>query len=263
MSIRTSRWPAGVPCWADLGTPDVDAATARYGAAMGWEFDRGGEEYGGYVMCSRRGAAAAGIGPSQPGAPSAWTVYLAVDDCDATAAAVGTHGGTVLAGPFDVGTAGRMAVVQDPTGAVLGLWQAADHLGAGLVNEPGGLVWEDLRSTDPDRARAFYAAVFGHRFDAVEGADGSYTTFALGDGTPLGGIGGMAGAPDGAASHWLAYFAVEDADRSASALAAGGGEVLSGPAPTPYGLLATVRDGDGAVLAVMQTAGDGAPDRSG
>lgn len=260
MSVRTSPWPQGVPCWADLGTPDVEAALARYGPALGWEFDRSGEEYGGYVMCRRGDAHAAGIGPLQPGNPPAWTLYLAADDADAVARACEGAGGTVLAPAFDVGDAGRMAVVSDPTGAVFGLWQAKDHIGAGLVNEPGGLVWEDLRSPDPDAARAFYAAVFGYRFDEAPGAGEGYTTFALEDGVPLGGIGPLWGAP---APHWLACFAVDDAERSAAALAADGGRLVSEPEDTPYGRLAVAADPTGAVLAVMQTSGDGTPDREG
>lgn len=263
MSIRTSPWPAGVPCWLDLGAPDVEAAVDRYGPALGWEFERSGPEYGGYVMCGRGGHHAAGIGPGQPGSPPAWTLYLATDDCDATARAVERSGGTVLAAPFDVGSAGRMAVAVDPTGAVFGLWQAGDHIGAALVNEPGALVWEDLRSPDPDRAKAFYGSVFGYRYDAVPMAPGDYTTFALADGVPLGGMGSMMGAPAGTPPHWLAYLAVEDADRSAQLISAGGGSLVTAPQDTPWGRMATVSDPTGAVVAVMQTSGDATPDRSG
>lgn len=263
MSIRTSPWPDGVPCWLDLATPSLEAALERYATALGWEFERSGPEYGGYVMCSRRGAAAAGIGPAQDGAPPAWTLYLATGDCDAIADAVQRHGGAVLAAPFDVGTAGRMAVAVDPTGAVFGLWQAGEHHGAALVNEPGGLVWEDLRSPDPDRARQFYAALFGYRYDTVPMAPDDYSTFALEDGIPLGGMGPVMGMPEGTPAHWLAYLAVDDADGSARALSAGGGAVLAGPKDTPYGRMATVRDADGAIVALMQTAGDATPDRSG
>lgn len=260
MSARTSPWPQGVPCWADLGTPDVDAALARYGPPLGWEFERSGEEHGGYVMCRRSGAHAAGIGPLQPGNPPAWTVYLAAADADAVARACAGAGGTVLAPAFDVGDAGRMAIVQDPAGAVFGLWQAKDHIGAGLVNEPGGLVWEDLRSPDPDAARRFYAAVFGYRYEEVPGAGDGYTTFALEDGVPLGGIGPMWGAP---APHWLPYFAVDDVEAGLVAVADGGGAVLQPAKDTPYGRMGTVADPTGAVLALMQVAGDGTPDRSG
>lgn len=85
MSIRTSPWPAGVPCWADLQAPDVAAAKTFYADVLGWTYEDTEAEYGGYVIAQARGAAAAGIGPQQPGAPAAWTLYLASDDVDATA----------------------------------------------------------------------------------------------------------------------------------------------------------------------------------
>jgi uncharacterized protein len=261
MSIRTSPWPPGMPCWADLGTPDVQGATARYGPALGWDFEDGGDEYGGYLMAMRNGAYAAGIGPLQGGSPPAWTVYLSTEDADATATAVESAGGTVLARPFEVSEAGRMAIVQDPTGAVFGLWQARGHIGAQLVNEPGGLVWEDLNSTDPETARTFYAKVFGYRYDEIPdaGVEG-YTTFALDDGTPLGGIGpAMGGTP----SHWMPCFAVSDADSSAARIARDGGTTLMAPQDTPYGRIAVVADPDGAALAVMCPTGQDGPDREG
>ena len=124
MSIRTEPWPAGVPCWADLTVPDVDAAKALYA-----EVD---------AVHSGR--------------------HIAVDDADTVAAEVAEHGGTVLLSPGDVGPMGRMFTAADPTGAAFGGWEAKENIGAGIVNEPGGLSWEDLRSPDPDTARTVYTA---------------------------------------------------------------------------------------------------------
>ncbi len=112
-------------------------------------------------------------------------------------ASIADHGGTVLLAPGDVGGLGRMCIAADPTGAAFGVWQAGDHIGAGIVNEPGGLTWDDLRSPDPDTARAFYAAVFGHRMEPLPDAGPDYATFARPEEkVPLGGIGGMLGAED-------------------------------------------------------------------
>jgi uncharacterized protein len=139
MTIRTARWPVGVPCWTDLTAADVDAAKAFYSDVLGWSFTDPDAEYGGYSIAVTRDAAAAGIGPQQPGAPMAWTLYFASDDADETAAAVGEQGGTVLLAPGDVGELGRMFIAADPSGAAFGVWQAGTHIGAGIVNEPGGL----------------------------------------------------------------------------------------------------------------------------
>ncbi len=168
MSIRTSPWPSGVPCWADVSARDVRASGAFYAAVLGWHVPEPDEQWGGYVTAEADGQVVAGIGPLQEGAPAAWTLYLATDDVDGVTARAAEHGGTVLAPVMDVGPLGRMAILADPSGAAFGLWQAGTMIGASLVNEPGGLVWEDLRSSDPDGARSFYGALFGYDHDPVE-----------------------------------------------------------------------------------------------
>lgn len=265
MSLRTSPWPAGVPCWVDLMVPDVEAASRFYSAVLGWTVPEPEEQYGGYVVAHVDGAATAGIGPEQPGARTAWTLYVATDDADATAAAVTENGGTVLLPPGDVGPLGRMGIVADPTGAVFGLWQAGTMIGAALVNAPGGLTWEDLRSTDPASAQAFYRAVFGYRLDPLEMAGPDYATFALPDEQgPLGGLGAMMGAPDGTSSHWLVYFAVADTDAAVAAAEGAGGSVVGPAFDTPFGRMAALADPDGAVFWVAQAPPDAPqPDRAG
>lgn len=264
MSVRTSPWPAGVPCWVDLEAPDVAAAGRFYAAVLGWDVAEPDEQYGGYVIASRGGAPAAGIGPRQrPDVPAAWTLYLATDDADATQVMAAGLGGTVLVPAFDVGELGRMAVLADPAGAVFSVWQAGAHIGASLVNEPGGLTWEDLRSTDPESARAFYAGTFGWTTERLEMAGPDYTTFSRPDEqAPLGGIGGMMGA-EGRPSHWLAYFGVDDAAAACAAATAAGGSVLQQDFETPFGRMAGLADPAGAVFWVIETAGSTQPDRSG
>lgn len=180
MSVRTEPWPAGVPCWIDLTVPDVGAAKAFYAEALGWTYADTEGDFGGYAIAEMRAVAVAGIGPlPAAGMTPAWTLYFASVDADVTSAAVAEHGGTVLLPPGDVDELGRMCIAADPTGAAFGVWQAGTHIGACLVNEPGGLVWEDLRSPDPATAQAFYRAVFGYDTEAVDAAGPDYVTFAL------------------------------------------------------------------------------------
>ena len=264
MTIRTTPWPAGVPCWADLSTPDLDAAQAFYGAVLGWDFDQpAGAEYGGYVIAHVRGASAAGLGPiQQPGVASAWTLYVASDDVDRTAAAISEHGGTIVLAPGQVGAMGSLLVGLDPTGAPFGVWEAGEHIGAGIANEPGGLVWEDLRSPDPDRAASFYSGVFGWDTRPMPEGGSDYRLFSLGGSDiPLGGMGGMAGHDD-VPPHWLVYFAVADFDAATAAAVHGGGRVLGRQVDTPYGPMAALADPAGAVFWVIQSDGTGSPDRS-
>ena len=263
MSIRTSRWPAGVPCWADLTAPDLDAAKAFYAEVLGWTFADTGAEFGGYTIAQSGGAAAAGIGPEQPGTPNAWTLYFASDDAAATEAAVAEHGGTVLVPTGDVGDLGRLFIALDPTGATFGVWEGRAHIGAGITNEPGGLTWEDLRSPDPEAARAFYRAVFGLRTDELPAAGADYATFSVADEEiVLGGMGGMEGA-DGTPAHWIIYFGVPDAAAAAAAAERAGGAVVVPHFESPYGRMAGITDPAGALFWVIETDWATQPDRTG
>ena len=204
----------------------------------------------------------ASIGPLPTGAVPAWTVYLASDDADATADAVSAPGGPVLMGPGpgDVGPVGRMFVAADPAEAVFGVWQHSEHIGAGVVNEPGGLVWEDNAVPDPDAIRPFSAAVFGYRYDPAPGVGTDYTTFTGAEPYPLGGIGGVV---PGSPPHWLAYYAVADTDAAVAATERAGGTVVRAATDSPYGRSAVLADATRAVFAIIQTTGEGQPDRSG
>jgi len=257
MPTRTDSWPAGTPCWVDISVPDLDAAREFYGQALGWSFLDSGEEFGHYTICQVDGSAAAAIAPQQyEGQPVAWTVYLASDDVDGTAKLIKDNGGTVVVEPMDIPGSGRMCIAQDPQGAAFGVWQSAGMHGAQVYMEPGSLVWTDVRTPDPDAGRTFYTAVFGYRYEPIEGGPPEYTTIhfdAARDGEPVGGIGGMMGAPEDTPPHWLAYFLVPDADVAAASASASGGIVLSEPFDTPYGRMAPITDPDGATFLVIGT----------
>jgi uncharacterized protein len=262
MTLRTKPWPAGCPCWADLATPDLEKAKTFYAAVLGWDFVEAGPEYGGYVTARREDVPAAGMSTPMEGMPTGWVMFFASDDADKTVAAVGEAGGSVLAPAMDVGPLGRMALAADPTGAPFGIWQAKEHLGVGIAGEPGGLTWEDLRSTDPAAARPFYGAVFGHTFQALEAAGPDYSTFHFPDDTaPLGGMGGLMGMPESTPSHWTIYFGVEDAHAAAEAAKVNGGQVMAEPFETPYGVMTAIQDPGGAYFWAMQADWSQMPER--
>jgi predicted enzyme related to lactoylglutathione lyase len=263
MTLRTSPWPNGVPCWVDLAVPDVAAAKRFYQAVIGWDYQDTEADYGGYAIAEMPGrqGAAAGIGPKHDDGPSMWTLYFASDDADKAAATVADNGGTILLAPGDVGPLGRMFIAMDPSGAPFGVWQAGTHIGAGLANEPGGLTWEDLRSPDPDAARAFFDALFGYTYEGIAMAGEDYTTFALpSEGFPLGGMGGMMGG-DGAPAHWVVYFGVSDTRAAAEAAGKAGGTVVAPPFESPYGVMAGVADPSGAPFWLIQAEQAAMPDR--
>lgn len=250
MSTREQAWAPGTPNWVDLSTTDREASWDFYRAVMGWTITDSGDDYGNYGMADVAGHAAAGITAKQPEdtSPPSWTTYLATDDADKTAELIGANGGTVLFGPMDVPGQGRMAVAMDPTGASFGIWQGAGHIGCQHVNEPGGLVWNQLATPDLERAKAFYTAVFGYTYAA---AGDMATIEGEGPGGVVGGLGGLeSGNPD-ARPQWHATFSVSDADAAAAVAVAHGGSVVFGPVDTDWGRMATIRDPQGADFGVM------------
>ncbi|WP_328294759.1 VOC family protein [Kineococcus sp. NBC_00420] len=247
MTLRTHPWPAGVPARADLATDDPGAAATFYGAVLGWTVV--GHRPDGSPLLGVDGAVAAEAGPATT---SGWTLSIATTDLDATVAAVTAAGGSVLSGPGDVDDAGRSAVVADPTGAVVGLWEAGTRIGASWVNAPGGLNWEDLRSSDPALSREFYAAVFGWTFREL--FDGYAIAANVDAPHPIGGVGPLWGSAPG----WLVYFGVPDVDAAVRAALAGGGEVVHAAHDSDFGRMAQVRDPWGAGFAVF-TPLPGAP----
>jgi predicted enzyme related to lactoylglutathione lyase len=251
-----SSYEAGTPSWVDLTTSDVDAAKAFYGRLFGWEVMDVPGDAGGYGMFTKTGKLVAGVGPQQdPSQPVAWATYIAVEDADATAERAKDAGGEVMFGPIDVMEAGRMAVLAHPAAGFLGVWQARDHKGAQLVNEPGSLSWNELLTHDVAGAKAFGGAVFGWRATDQDFGGFTYTVINVGEN----GVGGMAqmpdDVPDGVPAHWMAYFAVEDCDGAVAALQQAGGSLTMGPQSVEgVGRFAVVADPQGATFGLIQNA---------
>jgi hypothetical protein len=255
MSERTS-YTQGTPNWADLQAPDQDAAKAFYSGLFGWTYDDQPMPDGPvYSMAMLGEHAVAAIAPQPPemaaaGSPPMWNTYLAVDSVDDTVAKVEAAGGKVAMAPFDVTDAGRMALVLDPSGAPIALWQAGQHIGATLVNEPGTVTWNELITTDPDAA-AFYQNVVGLTTSVMDMGTGAYTLFEA--------AGQMVGGTTppqlpGAPNHWHVYFGAADADATAAQAAELGGSVLVEPFDTPVGRMAVLGDPQGAVFSIIQQA---------
>ncbi|MEO1061274.1 MAG: VOC family protein [Actinomycetota bacterium] len=257
MPTRTS-YAHGTPSWIDLATTDVAGARAFYAELFGWSFEENPTDQGGsYVMASKAGSATAGM-MTQPdeqremGLPPMWNSYVTVDDMAATVGRVEGAGGKVMAPPFDVMDAGVMAVIVDPSGGVISLWQPKEHIGAQVVNEHGALIWNELISPDVPAAAAFYGEVLGWGTQEMDmGEMGTYTVFTL-DGEGIGGA--MAPPMDGMPPHWGVYFAVDDAEATIAAVTAAGGAVVNPPTPSPPGIIAVVQDPQGAMFSIMQPA---------
>ncbi len=242
-------YPPGTFSWVDLQTSDQDAAKAFYSDLLGWEYEEVPIGDGAtYSMARLQGHSVAAIGPLQgEGMPSHWNCYVTVADADASAARANELGATLLAEPFDVFDAGRMAAFQDPQGAVLSVWQAKENIGAGLVNVPGALTWNDLISPDLEASAAFYRDLFGWQIEEIPGSDGQYWSI-----TNNGRLnGGLMPMPEGSHPAWNLYFAVEDVDATTARATELGAAPMVGPMDIPNGSrLAVIRDPQNAVFSV-------------
>jgi uncharacterized protein len=248
MGERTSYTP-GTFSWVDLQTDDPEGAKAFYSTLFGWQYDDVPVGDGiVYSMAQLDGHSVAALGPLQgEGVPPHWNCYVTVDDADASAARASELGATLLAEAFDVFDAGRMAAFQDHQGAVLSVWQPKESIGAGLVNEPGALSWNDLLSPDVEASAAFYRDMFGWEITEVEGSGGQYWSI-VNQGRLNG---GMMPLPPGAHPAWNLYFGSEDADATMARVGELGGGTVMGPIDVPNGSrFVVLRDPRNAVFSV-------------
>ena len=244
----------GTPSWVDLGSTDLPSAVSFYTGLFGWEAADQGPESGHYHMFIKDGRpVAGGMATMTEGQPSAWLSYVSVDDADATAAAIKDAGGMVFVEPMDVMTVGRMVVAADPTGAAFGLWQPKDHRGAGIVNEPGALTWNELNTRDVAGALAFYPKVFGWEPETQTMGDMEYTEWKLGGRSIAGMMSMPAMVPPEVPAHWLVYFATDDCDATVEKASTSGATVMVPPTDIPPGRFAVLLDPTGAGFAVIKT----------
>ena len=256
--VRHTAYEPGTPSWADVTSPDPGAGRAFYGALFGWTGEPAVEpEARGYTVMMMGDAAVAGLAPTFGEMPAVWSTYVTVADADAALEAASAAGGKVLMGAMDVLNVGRMAVIADPTGAALSLWQPRDHIGAEVRMEPNALCWVELNTRDPDAAVSFYGELFGWTAQQVggpvtEGGPGfDYIMLQLGE-VPVGGIITMdENWPAEVPPHWMVYFAVEDCDAAAAQVTELGGDVCVPPTDIPPGRFSVVNDPGGAVFTII------------
>jgi len=249
------KHPAGNFCWFELATSDRNAAIEFYAKLFNWDHDDVPlpGDMGVYSLLrlgDKQVAALYQMGPQQAGGPPHWLPYVAVNSADEAAAKAVALSGEVLMPAFDVMDVGRMAVIKDPTGAVLAVWEPKRNLGVDLANAPGSACWGELATRDTASAKAFYTGLFG--WTTKESDFMAYTEW-LNGGQPIGGMMPMEGAQfEGVPPHWLTYFAVDDCDATAAQAQSMDGKLLVPPTDIPKtGRFSVIQDPQGAVFAVI------------
>jgi predicted enzyme related to lactoylglutathione lyase len=258
---QRSSYDPGTFCWVDFAATNAAAAKAFYGELFDWmAIDLPTDIGGVYTMFEKDGKAVCGLWQMSDetagqGIPPSWQSYVSVESVDRSAGRAAELGATVLMQPFEVMQAGRMAVIRDPTGAALALWEPREHIGADIVNVPGALCWNELQTHDPPTAEAFYGDLFGWTASRTSESEGPpYWEFGNADAL----AGGMMEIQPGwgeVPPNWAVYFAVADCDAAVNRALDLDGELLVPPRDVAgTGRFAFLQDPLGAVFAVIALA---------
>lgn len=255
---ETPEYKPGTFCWVELGTSDSDGAKKFYTELFGWTFDDKPVGPGMvYTMLQLDGKDVGALYELMPemkaqGIPPHWLSYALVDSADESAAKAKELGATLAKEPFDVMAVGRMAVIQDPTGAVFALWQAGTHKGAGVVNVPNSFCWNELMTTDTAQDGDFYSGLFGWGKDTQNFGPIEYTMFSNGD-RPAGGMLKITPEMGPIPPNWLVYFAVDDCDAMTQKATELGGKTMKPPDDIPgIGRFSILVDPQGAAFALIK-----------
>jgi len=238
--------PSGDFIWYELMTTDPEGAKAFYDAVVGWTVSEGAPEFNGYRMIGRAdGGMAGGVLPltdemQQHGARPTWLGYLNVEDVDQTVASVERAGGRVQMPATDIPNVGRIAMVADPQGAQFYVMkpippagrekQASDVFSP---DQPQRVAWNELSTSDPAAARAFYGEQFGWVSDDFMdmGEMGQYR-FLDHHGTR---IGALCSVMQGQPPKWRYYIRVPSISAAKATAEEKGGTIAMGPHQVPGG----------------------------
>jgi len=259
--MQFTSYAPGTPCWADMGSPDIEATKTFYTSVFGWTANEGGPETGGYVIFNKGDSPVAGAGPHMSeDQPTVWNTYFATDDAAATQQRIEAAGGKVLMNAMDVMDLGRMGLYTDSVGTVFGVWQKGTFAGAAVANEPDSITWNELQVRDLDSAKEFYQQALGLTAKRSEIAgDLDYAEFQVGGRTVAGGISTATPEfPPNLPPNWMVYFAVADVDATASKAAELGGQIYVPPMDMAVGRMSVMADPQGATFAVIAMP-DGSP----
>ena len=246
----------GAFCWIELSTNDQAAAKKFYTSLFNWAVEDspiGPDDY--YSMFQLEGkniGAAFTLRKEQEGVPPNWGIYIAVENTDSSAARAAQLGGKTCAPPFDVMEHGRMAVLQDPTGATFSIWQAKAHPGIGIADVDGTLCWADLSTPDVPTASKFYSSLFGWKIAPGEHDTSGYLHIENGDDF-IGGVPPAAHRKPDVPPHWLIYLMTSNCDATAAKAKKLGAKFLLEPMTMEnVGRMAVIADPQGAAFAIFQ-----------
>jgi uncharacterized protein len=242
--------PEGSPIWIELTAADPDAAAAFYIALLGISVTEPVAEYGGVRSLDHPNGLVGLLNPAKEGEETGWLVYLLASDVDDAVRDATAAGAEVLVPVSSAGDVGRWAVLRDPSGARVGLWEPWSMTGITVEDEPGAPGWFELHTTSAYRETVrFYEQGLDWTVSTMGDSD-EFRMVTYGEGPDaVGGIYDGSVSEAGTPSRWQPYFVVADADAAATTIDAHGGTVLDGPDDTPFGRLGHALDPEGAAFA--------------
>ena len=244
------------PVWTDLSTSDPEGARKFYSAVFGWHVEVNPDpQYGGYALAKVHGKDVAGIGPKQmEEAPTAWTVYIGTANAAETAKKAEAAGAKIIAPVMEIGDQGHMAIIQDPSGAYLGLWQAGKMQGS-QTEGANSMGWAELNARGFDKTEPFYKNLFGwgeKKTPASAENPTEYTEFQANGESIAGGMEMNSMVPAQVPSYWMVYFNVDNVDKAFDKVIAEGGKEMMSPMDMPGGRFAIVSDPEGAAFGLLK-----------
>jgi len=240
----------------DLLSSDTKRAREFYAGVFGWTAGEAAEQFGGYFMFMNDGMPVAGCMQKVPGMPGGdgpdqWGVYLSVADAKAISEKALAHGGKLREGPMDIADLGTEAILEDVTGARIGLWEAKTFRGSTVFDTPGTPAYFELITREYASAVEFYRDVFGWDPRVVSDTpEFRLTALKDGDETIAGIMDGSSFLPAGQPDRWGIYIKVTDTDAALATITKLGGTVTEPAMDTPYGRLAGAADPTGAAFKI-------------
>ncbi|UXN32810.1 VOC family protein [Glutamicibacter sp. M10] len=249
------RGPRAEPCWVDLLTSDIDGAIEFYSELFGWKIhDDPQTRSDGYLPVTLDDQPVTGLvlNDQDSAAPDAWTTYLNVADIHAAVFAAHLHGGQRYLKPVAMPGQGTVALIGDPAGIGVGLWQSFDPTNYPARKIHGHRIWNELHTKHFETACRFYREALGWDLNqVVDSPDFSYYTLGQGADAAAG-LYDISG--QDSTEGWRTYFAVDDADQVAQLCTSLGGQVVNAPHDSYFGRTAMLSDRGGAEFAVIAPA---------
>ena len=245
--MSTVATTVGKFVWHEQVSPDPKQAQAFYTELFGWGTDVFKPREVDYTMISSGGHNHGGFGKAMEGAPPPhWLSHVRVENLEETIEKAKSAGGKLAAGPFEMSEVGRVAIIGDPQGAFVSLYQPTTE----APTAEGVFVWDELGTNDVDGAQRFYEEVFGWTTSDMGPEYGGYRIFSREDTD----VAGLMQLPDASIPpHWQPYVAVDDPDATTAKATELGGSTLMEPMDVPkVGRIAVLRDPQGAVFGIIK-----------